>query len=295
MAKTKSLKTIYKSLEPLVAEMAQANLSKDDPFDIALKAALVKNYDFNSYVARLKSKSHSFYLTATLRGICEDIIVLKAVYGLPSNDRAEIVTHYQMSNVYEGVKNQGRFFEEFRDTQPVLGISEADSKQEEEEQRIAEIYARNGIPGNKGGKPSVRQLAKNRDLLVLYDFLYSATSKWVHFSPQILFRMGWGPENKPDATFTFSTKHFAEYYAQFNLIYGAYLFINFHDSFKTYLDFKAEFSGYAEEIRRNIDGIWRWPELVTYEEMNQPAPSPILYATLRVAKEEGLLKKEIAS
>jgi len=86
--------------------------------------------------------------------------------------------------------------------------------------------------------PSVREMAEPGGLLPLYDFLYAATSSFVHFSPNNLIRMGkviGGGERM-----AFSTMNFSDYYSAFNRFYGLFLFITFATTFATMLGCRAD-------------------------------------------------------
>ena len=133
--------------------------------------------------------------------------------------------------------------------------------------------------------PSVRSMAEKTGV---YDFMYHATSKWVHFNPHVLLRMGWGKcDDKSqlgDATrWKFSTEHFSPYYADFNRVYSVFLFrllcVRLIDEFSE----PAAVRRSLEAITSRINGILRWPELVTYEEMNQDGPHVIMRIALRAA------------
>src|SRR6266404_1989790 len=206
MIEQRELAEIYKSIEPYI-RLVQNGVTANMHYEVALKAALAKTYDFNAYVSSVESSSHSFYHTATLRGICEDIIVLKAFLAFPAKDRFELIAQTQMTGVYESLKSQYAFFKANRPGQPVLGNKDAEKAEKTEKNKLLKLYGRLGFINLKGKPfiPSVRALAKKAGLLDVYDFFYSATSKWVHFSPQILMRMGWAPDANPSSTFTFST------------------------------------------------------------------------------------------
>jgi hypothetical protein len=71
-------------------------------------------------------------------------------------------------------------------------------------------------------------MAKSANLHALYSYLYSTASKWVHFSPQILLRMGWGgaKDDVGDHTErTFTAANFSQYYVEFNKTYSLLLLL----------------------------------------------------------------------
>ena len=282
MAKQRELKNIYKSMKPYVKEVAQSTLINPDFYKISLKAALAKTYDFNSYVSGLKSTYHSFYHTATLRGICEDLIVLKAIRETPVEDRSNLIMYLQLHEMFQAMRTQGRFFRK-NHHQIVLDDAIADEYSDNELTKALAIYDQYGFPRDRFG-PSKKKLAQRANLAEIYDFLYAATSTWVHFSPHILFRMGWASSKERSATFTYTTKHFSRYYASFNAVYGTYLFGLFCETFETELGINPKSKKYLEELGLYIGSILRWPEIITFEEMNMKVPSMILQALYSVTK-----------
>jgi hypothetical protein len=68
-----------------------------------------------------------------------------------------------------------------------------------------------------GEKPSMAFIAKALGRKDFYDFLYSATSRYVHFSPFELLRRVWGT---PSGKTSISSAHFHDYWAAFVLVYG---------------------------------------------------------------------------
>ena len=82
--------------------------------------------------------------------------------------------------------------------------------------------------------------------------------------------MGWGPDM---SHVTFSPKHLSPYYLAMCQVYGCYLFCLYFELFDRVLKpTQAEIEA-LEELRRYLLWIARWPEMVTFEEMNVSAPS----------------------
>jgi hypothetical protein len=109
-------------------------------------------------------------------------------------------------------------------------VSEAQSRTPAVEAAMLEMAEVQGwdireLPGGRrrSDGPSVPFMARSVGLEKLYGFLYSATSRSVHFSITELLKQGWG---KPGETLSFSPRHFECYWAGFSLYWGSYLFIN---------------------------------------------------------------------
>jgi hypothetical protein len=126
-------------------------------------------------------------------------------------------------------------------------------------------------------------MAKSVGLESLYDYLYFATSNFVHFNPQTLLRMGWGDINKH---FKFTVSNMSPYYRSFASFYGAILFLGFHAAFASEA-LKTDCSKEVAEILDLISHVHRWPEVITFEEMNQRPPLYLItHALGRVMREE---------
>ena len=126
-------------------------------------------------------------------------------------------------------------------------------------------------------------MATDAALVELYEYLYSATSDMVHFSPHNLLRSGWSKKETP--YHHFDIQNFHKYYNLFNHFYGSYLFVLFSKTFKKELWIKKTANTIIKKIEEDILGIARWPELVTFEEMNVPNVEAIrLVNTIRKLK-----------
>lgn len=124
-------------------------------------------------------------------------------------------------------------------------------------------------------------MAIDSKLKSLYDYLYHATSKTVHFSPNILLRTGWYKSlNDP---IVFSVKNFNNYYDTFNSFYGSYLFVQFCTSFKKALKLDVKFLSIVKSIKITLDDFNYFPELVTFEELNLKRPNNLPYKVLELA------------
>ncbi len=154
-----------------------------------------------------------------------------------------------------------------------------DFPQQEIQQRdqLRDLVTANGLKpsGSKASLPTVREMAVQSGLAELYDYVYHATSSLVHFNPRILLRMGWG--NLPDATY--SVKNFVGYYKYFACFYGSYLFVELSRWMIDSGLLEQEIESHLKEIIALLEGESRWPELVTFEEVNIGLITKYLYYT----------------
>ncbi|MBD1862983.1 MULTISPECIES: DUF5677 domain-containing protein [Trichocoleus] len=280
---SKELSNVVKSLEPHVKDFCKGCYPTDGFFNSILKAAIAKSYEFCLFTTLEEGKLDAFFYTATLRGICEDLISLKYYYSFDVEDRETVIKYMAVIDMAENVRTQAEFFNSNKPTQPVVKKILDDSQ----------ISLARGEIGNLKGKykwkssgyrPSTREMAKSCNLLKLYDYFYAATSRWVHFSPHILTRMGWGDMNENgEIDASYSTSHFSGYYASFNCFYATYLFVLECKLIKKEISFNSDAWLLVEKLEKELLDTARWPELVTFEEMNIKPPSQITYILAHIA------------
>ena len=57
-------------------------------------------------------------------------------------------------------------------------------------------------------------------------------------------------------------------------VYGTYLFCLYFELFQELIEPNEQEKEAIEELRDHLQRIFRWPEMVTFEEMNLPVPDP---------------------
>ncbi len=268
-------------LGPFVKSFAQGNMAKNRMYSNAIRAAFAKCYEFNNLAWKDENSDTSFYWLPSLRGICEDLIVLNFIQGAATKDRDLLITAMMQIDFQKHLLIQKKYFAEARPTQRV--ISPPTNKPEELtklELEMQRIWQENGWQHIGLGKvPPVQQMAAKRggDILeVLYEYLYRITSRSVHFDVMGLFRTGWG--ELPNAKF--STANFHKYYAMFSRVYGLYLFCCYFELFARFLRAPKKVKNTVNELKETIVSIPRWPEVVTFEEMNIEPPKLSIFEVL---------------
>jgi hypothetical protein len=113
--------------------------------------------------------------------------------------------------------------------------------------------------------------------------------KWVHFSPHVLLRMGWGgsKDDLSDETkWDFTTQNFVQYYVDFNRVYALMLLLRALRGPAALL-LPTDVLPTIEALEAQLEHPLRWPEDVTFEEMNIKGPGTIIRILLRAAHEKG--------
>src|SRR5262245_18736619 len=258
-----------KALQQFVRGFAKAAPRKDHAYRHCLRASLPKSFEFCLETHKHRPKGVAFFLIPSLRSICEDLIVLSYVGKLSAKERNNLTALLIQQEALSRIEIQTKFFSIARPDQPVIGPGTTDRTRLEDS--IREIWKRNGWPGlTKSWTPSVRQIAETTHtdvLVVLYDYIYRLTSGAVHFNASALVRTGWG---KPVTHF--STKNFDAYYVAYARFYGLLLFCCYFELFARFLRPSKKVTRLVTELRWNLISEFRWPEMVTHEEMNLSPP-----------------------
>lgn len=258
-----------KRLAPKLKGLATGTMAEGQHFPLLLRASLSKSYELCVEAFRSSRRPAAFFLVPTLRSICEDLIVLAYIARISNSDRDRLCILMMNHEIGTRFKSQAEFFRVARPDQPILS-SEVDLRPLRDEMRS--IWQRNGWPNLKNEwMPPIRQMAEKYhvDLLsTLYEFMYRLTSGMVHFNSQALLRSGWGTP----PTFHFSPRNFDIYYRNYARIYGMLLFCLYFELFEDELAVDPKVIAIVSWIKEALLMEPRWPEAVTFEEMNQPFP-----------------------
>lgn len=281
-----SVQSLLDELRPILSGVTKASIRGVGIHGCALRASVAKSFEFTALVHRDPSLDHGFFITSTLRGMCEDLIVLSFVAPLSPAERNEAVSLLMAKNVADGIAAQSGFFKSIRQWQPVLQPPPETST--DTETRLRTLAKTLGWTG-KQPWPTVWFMAKASSLAPLYSYIYAATSKWVHFSPHILLRMGWGgtSDDVGDETeWSFTTSNFAQYYSEFNQVYALMLFLHLVRGPAACI-IPSDAASSISALKSHLDSPLRWPEDVTFEEMNLKGPGSLQRILLRAAHEIG--------
>jgi len=263
---------IYLEVEKKCVDLYSADGQLSLPIQ-ALRASFIKCLHFNISICERESKDNLMFFMPMLRGICEDIIYHNYIFNiLQDDDKLNFIAAYQIIDLEKSVSSQEEFFTVIRPIQPII------TKSILRELIISENSVANSIMedlkakyGWKKKPPSVYQLAEIGNISEIYKYLYAATSRLVHFNPQSLFQMIWGEfensEKKKIKSMKISIENYKKYYNQFCVFYGYYLLKLFVEKLGDILriDIKIELDSLEECFKQN-----RWPEIITFEELNIP-------------------------
>jgi hypothetical protein len=100
-----------------------------EPFACCLKAAVAKCLDFNRVAHSKKHRQdEGNLLVSGLRGISEDLIVLRFLAQIPEKQRNEYLIALLQRNLSDGLAVQVKFFKANNSTQPVVGAGSSEDE-----------------------------------------------------------------------------------------------------------------------------------------------------------------------
>ncbi len=260
----------YREIAVVIQDASVGSPTRDSWLQIFIRAALTKCVEFNLISFDNAYDKSAFFNVSGLRGICEDFVVLKYFNEkIDRQDTQQIFHAWAVNQMAEGVKKQEVFFNENRPRQPVFSyVGKYESILKTSNQLLKNYRSKYGWNRKF---PRIIDMADACSLRSLYDYLYCATSRFVHFSPHLFMRMGWGNIKTSDPSFRFSTTNFSTYYKEFSRFYGTILFVNFCEEFGGDLKI-SNLAASLVVLREYMEKSPRWPEFVTFEELNQTPP-----------------------
>src|SRR4051812_25494203 len=198
---------------------------KANRFRAIVSASISKCLQLNTFINQAKNREITFLFIANLRGIAEELIFLQFLSTFGHTDREKLIDLIHVSRLHDGLLAQVKFFGENNPFQPVVGGKPVhlQSLRASDRAKLRAFWAGHGESKKDG--PSIRDMAERTGLIHTYEYIYYLSSNFVHFNPNILMRMGWGPEFGP---YRFSVSNFSQYYGDVASFYGAVLFIGFY-------------------------------------------------------------------
>lgn len=284
------VRDILKELKPFVEDRSHFELRSGKSYSACLRASFVRSFEFAEVSFKSRRSDVEYFLAPALRGIVEDVIFLRFLASVANSDRETIITNMLRLEIASGLERQRDFFGLFRPFQPVLGKGISD--QTDLKNQVRDTFKRIGWPNLRTVTPRTIELARKCEpgvLEVVYEFIFRLTSGLVHFSPQILLKSGWGQSK---SSITFSTKNMNQYYKNIAQIYGSFIFILYFEFFGRFLRPGPNVKELVDQLRDNLLKIFRWPEMVTFEEMNQPVPQPDQFTTMIMFSMYAVMQKD---
>lgn len=276
MKPTETLKML-KVLEDEMERISWGYRKRDGTYRMCMRAAFSKAYHFAIFCLSELKEDAAFFALGTLRGICEDLIVLTFLGQLKRKDRDSAMTAKAYVVTAKACESQENFLLRKEHLQPVFSFQSNDQVKSENEAMLKELGVKSGLWSRKQALPLVKQMAESVGMLELYEYFYALTSDLVHFNPRVLMRSGWGDGSNK---FQFRPDNFSLYYFDFCRFYSVLLFVLSTRNYQRSLGLSSAFRKAISELDKGMHETFRWPEPVTYEEMNVKGPSTFVRALL---------------
>jgi len=235
-------------LKPVVDSVSVLPWTTRDGFwTVVVRAVLRRQFDWLEGSIELVKSRRSDMSIALLRPACEEFLWIKYLRTLSKEDREVVILAKNDVEAYRSLKAQ--LDDSGQDVMRKIGFPDDFLEgykvaNDEAEKKLKGIGARLGWNLRKNQVvPSLALIARTVNEKGLYDLIYHATSRTVHFSVSELFRRAWGSPEK----LTISSKYMNGYWKTFTLYWTVRIF------FFTFVEIGAEFEEQGVALR-GIDG-----------------------------------------
>ena len=103
------MKDLIAELEDTIKTIGYRNLKEEGFYKITAAAALVKSYEYMSLSANHEEDAKVYFTLGSLRGICEEFIVLSFLKHLDPEERDNAIRTTMSLKVQESLKRQMDF------------------------------------------------------------------------------------------------------------------------------------------------------------------------------------------
>src|ERR1700722_2399358 len=112
-----------KALSKYMSNVAKGYIGRNRMYSLCVKGSVCKCFEFNLAVPNFAKSKSAFFAISSLRGICEDLIVLRFIGKLPPKDREALIVALSSQELATRSKHQDVFFTTIRPQQPVLRLA----------------------------------------------------------------------------------------------------------------------------------------------------------------------------
>ena len=169
------LSKLLRQIDQEARSKGNFDMPRQGLFQGVLKAAFIRSFEFANSPHRYsldQASEEAFFLSAALRGICEDLIVLKFIHRLKRKDRDEVVRIRMLVSTGGAIAKQAAFFRKSRPFQPVIRKFIEQSQLDLGKSRLTVIGQQSKLWNTSNKLPPVEQMAKRVKLGQFYDFIY---------------------------------------------------------------------------------------------------------------------------
>ena len=216
------------AMREYVDEASNTTWSPSDGFlFLIVRAILRRQFEALEAIAGLVKGGKAYVAGPLLRPACEELIWTKYLLQIPQETAERLVVTVAskelLANLSAQDKYAGRKVTEELGLLPYLERSRG--RKAAHRKTLEELSTELGWPVREGQGaelPSIYWIAKQTEQLRVYNFIYHATSRFVHFSVTELLRRAWGHPG----TVSITSEHYRDYWGHFSLYWGLNLFID---------------------------------------------------------------------
>ena len=222
-----AIEALLEHLKPFVAHITDIDWKpKDGVLSLILRGMVRRQYDCLGAVTTLVRNGLGYAAAPMLRPACEEFIWATYLAQLQKAEAEELVSVVGHGEVVASLSAQDDYAG--RKVTRELGLEAHLLKMRRSEpfararlQKLGQKLGWEKRTVQSGSLPSVGYIAKQIGQTKLYNLLYHATSRFVHFSTSELLRRAWGKSGKV----TICSDNFGEYWAAFTLHWGGLLLL----------------------------------------------------------------------
>jgi hypothetical protein len=208
--------------------------AQDGQLKLVLLTVIVSQHECISVAISPEAKELLQFLVPSVRTACEELIWAKYLVSLDRKDAEILIRFLSADNIFKSLCAQQAYDPNSIESLGLTAHFETWSRiHASSTHDFAELAKRLKWSVRSGIKaPSVRYIAEKVELGRLYALIYSASSRFVHFSPQELLRRVWGESG----VMTISSSNFSQYWACFGVYWSLELFLDLLISLNGFLN-----------------------------------------------------------
>ena len=220
------LREVVTELDTIVGDIRRApftNGSKEEFYNITRRAALVRQREAIDAIISLCETGHSAFAVCLLRPAFEEQLWLEYLAKYPA-EAPNLVLALGQKIIADSMRAQSEYLG--KDGMHAAGFSMKLVKRflAHATQSVTTLKTLGAKLGWRQGAdlPTLTHVAQKVGRKKEYDFLYEATSRYVHFSPHELMRRAWGDHRE----MRISSSHFTGYWSAFALHWSLRIYVN---------------------------------------------------------------------
>jgi Family of unknown function (DUF5677) len=197
--------------------------SREEVYDIIRRAAIIRQREAIDAIISLCETGHSAFAVCLLRPAYEELLWLEYL-AKHTADAPKLVLAHSQKIIAESMRAQSEYLG--KKGMHAAGFSMTFVKRflAQAAQSLTTLKTTGAKLGWRQGAhlPTLTHIAQEVGRKNEYDFLYEATSRYVHFSPHELMRRAWGDHREV----RISSSHFTGYWSAFALHWSLRIYVS---------------------------------------------------------------------